>query len=356
LYDYLEEDMTGNSTGTHATQTWIQFVDIQREYELDELHCDGFYDTNNVKINNAAELYSVNGSKVYRIPGYGYDVDQDNILNNSLVIDPKLFEGSPDTLLSFLMLPVDSLRLATQDDINVFHPGNAWNRVSDGVYCVVDGSFTIGDLPSTSGSLSNITDKSIDSFFQITYNLSITTNVGIGTMRYEMAFKMPKIPQDYSFTNVFIGLKLKTYVEPSIAGTNNGFKVIALKRGYIDRLTGLFTTGSNNEKSSVEIHGQEAHFDNVADFYTTLKRSENCKWFYHEGLTGTNPQYYSGHKVIDVNCSNLEEYEAIEQMIIGIDRPFTHGNYYDQTLERIDIYELYVALKSTASIKNEVYL
>ena len=115
--DYFEDTLAGNSsaTATNPDNSWVEFVNIHREYQCDSWPCRSILDSNGNEVTSGFDLYSYSDNKKTRttiteddlgkekispveessfafraVPDFAYASTTENKDNNRLAIDLKL--------------------------------------------------------------------------------------------------------------------------------------------------------------------------------------------------------------------------------------------------------------------------
>jgi len=319
--DHFPEDLVGSWAANGENQTWLQFVNIEREYELDNLLCNGFYDSDDNKLVNRAEIYSENDDDIIRIPQYGYDVDTDNAEYNSLVIDPKLFN-------------------------NYAEYESGWTYLADGLFC--DGSDTFSDTTITiTGDEDSIFDQTTSTSYIQEFEYKMT---GPGqTLKSALTFKLPSPPDNFTYTNVYLCVNLTSTGRPGALFSAMSFDV--KKRGYIDRKASCIPEYDMFGAGTVGIN-------NIPDFYLIPNGDTNNVDFYRTDgyiVTGSEYSLLNGYSLINLDIENNDDWESIVEIVIESNRPIgdTSAQLYSETFE---IKEMFLLIESEANIKTEVYV
>lgn len=212
LADYFEDTLTGNATATAVTQSWVEIIDITRQYASDVWTCKDYLNEDGDAIDTGLNLFSYaaeSKAKVtaentdaivetlpiefYRLPQYAYE-DSGNANNNLIDIDVKLFNGHPDQMDSFLIEPASNVKLSSD---TATEANTKWG--GDGVvitYKIKDGLFMeVGSPASTaaliSGKIGNITDKDKDT--QLVWRVSANFST---YYYYVLSFELPEFPKN----------------------------------------------------------------------------------------------------------------------------------------------------------------
>lgn len=219
VQDYFEETLSGNATATAANQSWVEFLSVARQYQIDVWPCFGFLDsaTGNL-LTSRLELYAYSDSKkstidtvpqivwdnpyqFMRLPQYAYREIVGGTDHNILDLDVSLFDRSPDDMNSFLLLPIVSPALCNQNTL-VNWLGPDFDKITSGLYSD-DGSSTGKSLSVISGALSNIVDRLYADAYSYLINIHLHDDFE-HRVAFVLEFRLPPIPEDFDFDSVYV--------------------------------------------------------------------------------------------------------------------------------------------------------
>jgi hypothetical protein len=333
--DYFPETLIGNPTATANGNSWVEIIDIKSSFATDVWPCRGFLDSNGTPISQAAELYAFDdtAAKYRRIPPYGYDVDTSSD-NNALEIDPKLFDTSPDTIASFLVLPA---QVKEYDKPTLSSWGYAnYMRKTDGFF-----QMQIGE-PSVmvkSGDLSNIFDKNKST------RRSITLYHNYLTGKYVLSFPPPALEPGYEFDKIFL-----------IITAEMGHGDVVVDMAFEMRYRRFF--GSSNQLLSWSYDVTNVYpppvwyLDSAPDFYfNSDPNTKNRNFFVNRNMAASgNDRYLCGYRTFELTAvSNRDIYNSIKEFSLIFDAV---GNGDDFT---VHVYEVALAFQKTTDIRSEVF-
>ena len=356
LRDYTPADPPGNYDGIATDQTWVQILDIDRDYEIDTFDCKGF--------EADPTLYAkTEKDRIIQIPPYGLNID--TVANNRLKIDPLHFKDNPNNASSFIAVPVESVSLYDAPDLGAFNSagdtswGNFyiykhWDPESPdpenpdflsvpGFYW--DTETGIFPLPGYEfGNPENVKDKKYDTYCLHRYQ---TTDI-MGPHIKALEIRLPPRPRD--FTRAYLVVKITENYRAE-TGTPSMWKksVQVLKRGYIDRV--------GNVTEEIELKTQDgavdSTVDSVPDFYYSPPPETQNKNFYRQSEADGGEKYslYSGYERFPLS-EGPTDYDAIEEVLLALRRSDMNAAGWDET----KIYQVAVVFETTADIEGEVYV
>lgn len=354
LKDYVPENFVGNYDGNATDQTWVQLIDIEREFKIDDELCLGFCDQSGNVLTKEAYLYSINNDTVFLLPSYGYDIDALNTDKNTVVINPRLFDGSPDTMLSFYIAPVTEFELYDEPDMSDWSTPtetlwSSFTKNQTGIY--QNGTIDTVSPVAIGGTAANLSDKKIDTFYEFSYN--VTQDILSSVVYYfkVFRFKLPQWPEGITANKVYIGLKLWSrctcaeYVSPG---------PVIMTRGFISRHTKVLEGKKLAERYAVG--GDDgANITNLPDDYWTPPLNYKNEDFYRVTLPDGSGEYLkiSSYETIDLGVTTKAEYDAIYECVIALYRKLINGESHN---DETRIYQLVVMFESSAEIKEVIYV
>lgn len=344
FYSYLVEDLAGNENGDlkdsseNKINSWINIIDLDKLYTLDTTISKGFFDSNGQYLQKLADIYMKDDDdNVKQIPHFGYDVNLDGD-NNSMVINPLLFKGDSNSMASFLFLPVNEFKRSESSNLTDWSfPSKV--KVRDGVYRTAAVAVTnISVLPANIEQSSNLFDKDINTSCSTQSTFSTAENV---EWTHAFTFKLPALPKNLSFSNVYIGINAKIETNDSSGSGSTGLKV--LRRGYINRIENCTNAVITNDVAHLSIY-----WDNLPDFYVERNLKNIQFW------TVGDSQFRVGkYDLIDLKITSAEEYEGTYEVLIA----FVRGtNAATGRIFNTFVNELFIMVESTASIRDSLYV
>lgn len=372
LYDYLKTQWVGNSTGTATEQTWVNIVEIDKTYILDNFPSQGFYNSLGQQITTQAELYIKDEfDKGKRIPDFGYDVDISDTKNCSLVINPKLFGSDIDEMTSYSFIPcrrykyLDYLEYQNVKDWTTIDHGllHGMNRtVKDGFFFDTSiSNISIDLVDSTDISEQLFADKNLATYHSMRFDISYSNTPTVSSfwrIGKFLTLELPRLQKDFDFSNVYLGIATDEWHMYTSGGQYGGSyenqqittKYYAAKRkilGPVESLTSF---------SMESLDGRTCSIDNLPDFYIP-RNTENVN-FYTESTT---PEYLrTKYNLIDLKITSREEYGNIYEILFGhIYLGGTSNVTYihnDTVKTRFNIKELFLIFETSASVKEEIYV
>jgi len=365
IEDVFEETLAGNATATEIDNSWVQIVDIAREYRSDIWRCKDYLDVNGGFIYNAMNIFGYLAQSIakvttentdaniltaknefMRLPLYAYkDIGDGN--KNLLDIDVKLFNGDPDTMDSFLILPVSNVALYNESDLTEWG-GVGYTKKSAGLF--YDGTKFNINSEVIDGALTSVNNKNYYGYYQRALNLQIKNVV----WWHFITFGLPEIPANfYENFEMYILIRMMTAWEFFPPGYPDSYITVSYKKFMGSHISALAKTDWNDDEVA-PILGKLHTFDNVADFYYDYHRpSKGNTAFYYDNNGSTT---FSGYMNIPITgIDNRDKYNMVKgKFALGIRRK--NGVAVTINLDDyIRIYEMAVALKKSVSIKDAIY-
>lgn len=369
--EYYSDILIGSDSFPSATpgswveetdNAWVSFIDIARDYICDTWPCKDFLDENGnvitkgdhnlfayqetkeVEVTGAAETVEVKefSAKFVPLPRFAYKEVSGNI-KNMLDIDIKMFQDNIDSLNSFLILPVTNILLSTAPDLTYWGLASSI-KLSTGLYSTAPSS-PITRVLSVTGAVADVIDKDEVSALSLKV---VSTSIDLESSEWELAleFKLPALPENFTFDNCYLGIRLK--VENIDSGYNFSTSTfnLLLRRFVGTARQGITTNtihpGSTNDGSTINI-------ESLPDIYFGIESSEES--FYVTNTVGGKPRTGYINFAIS-NISNIDEYNAIEKCLI-------HCVYAKplNTAAQIELHfeELGIVFSKKASIRDAIY-
>lgn len=376
IENYFSKTLAGSEDGTIENNSWIEIIDIKREYESDVFDCGGFLDgQGNQTI--VPELYGYDEGFTRILP-QGYNLD--TAKNTSLVIDPTLFKSEPDNMYSFLLVPVKNIDYVKENNLSLYSTSvqndlSTYTKVSDGVY--TDGGvykyFDNGELISlpltvdsnvitykkydengdlvTDGSVSNAFDRDPNSlvrFYAHYVDLS-------SSFYHALKLDLPEIPKDLKFDNCFLGLRAIT----TNANTNSTSDLTVVSRrflGYASYVLDKVVGDYYSDVTTGVIH-------TLPDWYW----STPVNYAPHEEFIDSNNLYFSVekaytaqystlqcHKNLNLNINDFDTYKNLQEISLLFKRTGPL-NAHPSSSSVIDIYDAALIFEKTTDIKDAIY-
>lgn len=379
LADYFEEILGGNATATADDQSWIQFIDITRQYTSDVWECKDFLDTDGNAVTNGLDIYSyvkdanvkVSGAaqtvpvtekpfQFYLLPQYGYTASGTN--NTTLDIDVKLFEDNPDQMQTFLIKPIENFGFETADTFS------NWRKDSEDNYeryeRRIDGYYPRPDVAPTEilpvewevlgGTVDEITSKdenSIWGYYLCVKNI-VEDGAGFNT-RYitGWTFTMPTVPNNFNFDSVNLFLKVESNIAES-GGWDDSSVNIRYRRfiGFAKEILSAENGAKYKDQSLIS-----GELQCMPDFWYNTSPDTKNKYFYtNNTLTDPDNKFWGYQKFEFSDVDSVEKYQAIKEACIFFWHKFKHGIF--SVLTAYHFYKMVVGFKKKVSIKDAVYL
>jgi hypothetical protein len=336
------------------TRTWVQFVKIGRNYNIDNWPCKSFLKSIDRSEILSPELYSYSDDNYNRIADFGFSVIDTN--KNALDVDGSQYSDDIDTLTSFIISPVTSLTLVNSSTLVGWEFGGTfdsslWQKKVAGIYG--DDDWT-GNIVA-SGSISNAAnayDKDSTTFaeYSIAFDVSNTSSLKLIKM---VKFGLPAFPENADVKKVYLGIKMTSSSNKSgfFAGSTALGSIIAMFRRFAYSLSSN-NVFMNQYMGSVEA-GSNNSIEDLPDKYFSDVVSTGSLAFYKTHAAATSPYYLNGYTLFEISECSKEVYNTfIEGGIAFVRNAGAIGSYSDNT----KIYELCIIFElNSSSIKKEIY-
>lgn len=324
---------------------WIQIVDADKQYQFDEWPCVGPTDENGVEVTNGHTIFThdekqtVSGTSVltegaeYRKAAEGLFAVEMNSDKNTAELSPRIFEGTPDTIASYVILPMAKVLRAT--DKNVWGLGS-YQKVMGSLYargnCVSE--FILFDTAENLQSKTTDKDSS-------TYSMDGIRIISAGSdarAAYGLVLEPPALPDDLDFDSVYLGVRL--FYDASNSDL----------RFYWRRFAGdpiIFKSLDAGE------NGDQFDVNNFpGSYYVTPSEDNDTFFFNRDGLIGDN-FYGRGYTTFQIDgVTSRDLYKQIYQMAIWL---FYANGDIEGTHYQLN-YEFAMIFKKSMKIDKEIYM
>jgi hypothetical protein len=362
----------GNPTTGDGNGSWVQIVEIIREYNSDKWKCKNFVDNDGVSVSKAVELYAYSGNEgitvleddtgaaipgkytitknafqYFRLPPYGYDIEAGDSNNNRIILYPSNANQDIDTISSYLVLPCTKLELVKEADLTKW--GSPLDkRLIDGVYV----NYAVTNIIATTLSCvltdeANAFDKDKDSYAQIVTAYNPATFVYDIQFILAAEFTPPVLPDWFDFDNAYFLVNMTSVGETYLVKTSSD--IFLKNRRFL---------GASNQILDPTIGEAYWDFDTpatvdaVPDFYYESNGGTNNKNFYfNSSISGSVYTTISGHKRFSMSISGKEAYRGVYRLGMLLLRIGESGLFTDT----IKIYEATVAFEKKLSISDAIY-
>lgn len=377
--DYYEASLHSASDAKASGQSWVQLIDIDRQYKSDVFPCKDFLDEDGNVVTSGYDVFSYNSDKsvkvsgdaetvsvdekiisFFRLPQYAYtDLNDGN--KTTLNIDLKLFDDDPDKMNSFLISPIVSAKLSNLPNLSVWNidgDGTFWNAytktVFNGLYDVQ--GFRIDTLNSfaKNGEFSNMFDKDQTTFYQMLLNYTDTSNEHIIKTAFALIFKMPNLPGRFTFDNVY--LLLNTASQHNDVGTFISSQMHVRYRRYIGYAKQILT------KDDGELYNDEepatATMKSDPDFYYTagsLPLTNNLNFYNPNALSSDEVEYRGYIRYPFEEIDSPETYQSIKECCIFLQHEIQWRTGDSNFIKNLVVNELAIVFKKSVSIKDALY-
>ena len=352
--DFFETEL--NDDGTGEGRSWVQFIKINRVYDVDHFPCKGFCDYNSLLLDNGAEIYTFTDEDgIQRIAPYGYDFVNTGRPKNRVGINPIMYDqGDLDTQNSFLILPVENFRAANDDgEANL----GVWNSDSEGWWdSVIPYSINypslytddIDDLDRVTisnwnlSNLSNVSDKDKSSSATSYYEADV--HAGGGVFYKVFYFDLPALPPGFTFETCYLCIKFTS----QCGDVGYGSPKVRLRRFKYTVNISNFGVDENDDTL--------ININDVPDFYCVDTSETNNQQFFQVVDDTYNKTGYT-NSVFELDISSREEYETLLQGSLIFDRVYLVQSEPpgQQWTDVTEIYEIAIMFKKSSDIKENIF-
>ena len=350
---FFEKNLSGNGTATATNNAWISFLDLPFEYRADIWPCAGFLDTEGNIIERVAKLlyYDDTNKKLREIASYGYDVDISDLSNAKLILDAKLFENDPETLVSFDIFPLINLAKYLASTLASWELPTRLQIAGSNLYSVDDTGF-----PPAIDSNSDISGDNWHNQDDSNYlNLIIQVHKTEYYMHelwaaYEAEIDFAKILIEYE--SYYLGVNCWTRAGTGSSTYDNSWLRIMMRRFIGTSLEILSYV--NGEKYRDDMAG--GSIANLPDFYFINRTSpDNNEAFSYEKTLLSIERNLKGYKLFQMTgITSIAQLKSIFKIGLLFDtRKDAVG--YSEFNKTIHLNELALICKSTCSIKDALY-
>lgn len=334
--DYFPVTPSGNWDANAENQSYFEIVDADAIFEIEAEPTGGFYSSETgQKLQGEAELYVKGDDKLSKINLSDVKISLDN---NSFEFNPRVFDGSVQSIKAYSINPVTDLYMYDKDNLEDFNltaaQSGAVNTAYPGVWVSNYGAGTT--INNAVLTMSN-THCDRNSTTYLRHVIDFT-----GYPRYWIAFglKLPKIKPNVKFEAAYLLMRLESLC--NFDGLDQSYLYVS-KRRFIGGAEDLINTSENV--------GQNIQISNLPDSYFLDVISSKNHDFYVEEKTTTK---WSGHKMLSLNVGNAGEYNAIHEMLIMIHRNDT--NTTRTFREDTRVREIAVAFETSVDISGDVFV
>lgn len=327
-------------------QTFVQFVNVNFEYELSKLTVSGTID----------DIYLKSGETVSNIPKSGWNIAY-SLYDNHIVIDPK-FLVDQKTALTYTTIPCPSINPITDktlikwqhskvDDANLY--GKMFKLESD------LGSGTYYDDATTicMGGTLTVTNSEYLSDRIFSHKATVTTdfNCNGGKCLFTLELGLPEIPDGFKFKACYLGIILESH--STVGQVDPGVKIISKEKYGNAKVIAAFKMNENWNGGSMGgvISTVPPHHFTTFDIAESHYRKD-WQEEYIEAEPDTGMKYFTNYKRLKIDVSTIEEYRRLYR--IGMF--FARGETGENTLtESITITEACIIFEHENDL-TEAYL
>jgi hypothetical protein len=371
--DCFTDDLE-DGNGDPNVRSWVQIVKVYRRFDADIWPCHSFRDSDGEELDSAAVLYVYEDERFKRVKPYGYDFT-DIADNNAFEIDASLFNSNDfEVQNSFLMLSVGNGSLLDEADLSNWledaqdYGGSddtidgvefTKHTVEDGLYGIQ--AFNALDFSFSANNLNRINDKNGDNYANI--ELQHVVSGTEFTYATAVKFALPKIPKNFSFDDLVVGVKTKEWEvqsnDPGNVDCITTVKVVLRKFKYSTKPCTVIT---NADHTVVAVGSTDADIiaENLPDFYYETggpSLADNYCFYVNQDDDPAGKIIY-GHtnSVFSTGINSVEEYESyVEVGIIVIKTILNTSGSAVTPIDETRHYELALMFTGTDDIRKQLY-
>ena len=357
--NYFENPLT--------VDTWVRIVDIKRTYSLDNWTCKGFIDQAGVPITSTFPSLYVWDEVFRKIPDFAYTAA---VTMNSMSILAKFFDGNPDSLFSYIILPCSNAILTPEVATAWEIPG--WNRWRDGLYYTqIILGITENHIPDAA-DLALITDKNTNTYCNTSISLQTGATHQPCWVGLSFEFNLPSLPAaDFTFDTAYFisrGFLSAPY-------TSDGIGVCPTQAHhdlhfYVKRFTGGYRTITLQQTKDETTNHMNSYVHNLLDEYCVPEATTNNQYFYTDipvAGAARNRTLYSKFEIPD--CDSRELYESLVKGMLlwkvevassyrGMGMGWINSTTIPPTVECpliVNLHELAVLFEASYDIADEIF-
>jgi hypothetical protein len=328
------------------TRTWVQFIKIGRNYNIDSWPCKNFLRAEDGSITLIPELYSYDSAmnKFARIADFGFTIKDSN--NNALDIDGSQYTDDIDSVDSFIAYPIKSLSLETDEDLFNWDGFHTELKIADGVYSATAGiECTANSFINSERAYDKISTNYADHTSEV--DLHQIFNEWIHFYRFEL----PTIPFNAAYNKFYLGIKLGVNYA-SDYGTHLTSVDIFFRRFAYTKTT------DNLALHRVTTNGGTI-IDDIPDaYYSDSVSTNNLNYYKEHPLNGVNSyEQLTGYTFFELTgITSIEEYSTLILGGLYLHRSALLMEASPPVAFQTKIYEMCIICKlDKQSIKKEIF-
>lgn len=362
--DVFENTLAGNSTATATDNSWASIVTVYKKYACDFWPMKKFIDMEtgeDIETEPNLAVYNSDEERYNQIPKYGYEIDTGDSDLNKLKIDLKFYNEGYNNLTSYLDLPVKYFYPYDKDDLADFGHDTYNKKLQPGVYSyenwqdIIDGSSVLPSSPENIYDRDFLTDDDTSLTFRY-LGTGVPSGQSVWFYHAVSLQNFPKLPANFSFDSVYLGLKMKTdwgatSSTPASSTYNNETLEIYWKR-WIGSAESIYEdTTYDDTFSPTGYNYGELH--DLPAFHFTGNPPEGNEKFFFDKITSSEIYGYSNYELSGINNDN---YSSLDEINILLKRKIDHSMSPPIWLESIiKCYEACLLFKKSYDIKEKLY-
>lgn len=362
--------------------TWVSIKAHDRTYAVDNWKCQGFLDTDGSLIDSSddnplADVFSYEARGAGLVKGTGTESDPEvvNVVtneedlyllpsagfkivaganDNSIIIQPIMYNRDIDKLSTFKVLPFRNLDLISSqdrfrswfasDDTILGYGRDTWDYKADGVFRPsADDINVTWAINNDAGNVDNISDRKTDSWAgSVAYNLPLVGSP-VGThVLFGVEFEVPVEPW-FAYDNIYFAghakLELTSTGYKNLRGSSILFRTRRFVGGYSNAVANEHILDVGDPLTPLQT------IRNVPDFYYITDPATKERYFYFSVDTGNE---FSGYENAEIAQSAIG-YESLYKGAIFISAwesvtPSTSGTIAATIEEAALVFEKEVSL------------
>jgi len=397
--DYFKEEPIGNLTGDEKTNvdgengsnSWVQIVDIEREYEADISELKNFTDEDGTVITapDALGLFSFDSPKsvnvatlntsvsvmqkpvgFFKLPEYAY-TEAAAALKNAITIDAKLFDDNPDQMNSFTILPVSGLETVKNSSLAFFDAAGEtyWKKFipATNTHALIGGyyrkdntsapAYLRGTL-SVSGALADVIDKNQATYFQHKNHWDASTEISQdGTYARAIRLILPRLAGVFEWDSCYMMVDAEW--APDIRNAGPIYPIFTIRyRRFLGPAIQCFEDGDSNP--SFNVYGipgltDPSRMKNAPDFYYDADIDKNLAFYWETGREDI--RRYGFSKFLLTGIQSDDDFNSIADVTIvtktgkdvmgALNTPAHDDNF--------KLYEAGILFRKSVSIQDAIY-
>jgi len=373
MQDYYKEALKGNATATETDNSWINIINLKKEYQSDIQPCKSVLDNNGNEISTNFDLYVYDSEKKIDIDVSGLAENVKSIVqennfdylympntshsvkigsnNNTLEANFRQCTNNLDSIDSFINLPLNSFELA-QSNYETYQakwgyptefapPPIQWYDVSNGIFSVQPSVTGV----TITGTGSEVIDKNNSTYYGIFLDVP---DYYSNWLAFGFDVTMPSVPKNFDYSNVYLGIKasiINTYsYQPA---TDNFTKLFFLSKRFMGSVKKV-------ELQNTTTNLTNTTYDCINDEYYNVSPQTNNRNFYAKVSDDSNLTGYEYYDITDI-ISDVKKYNSYNSFSLFYEHKYVNSTNATWLQKDFRIFEICLIFKRTVSSKKELY-